>query len=120
MEKQKIEDIRLTDSEPPEYVGKIHDILKEADIKDDEYCIVISGKKDGNGINSFPAFCLGRRVDLRIVGDTFFADLMQADMQTGSKQYTVPFLLAASRIIKTLKDKINNIKEYDITTAKRS
>lgn len=120
MEKQKIEDIRLIDAEPPEYIGKIHDILKEADIKDDEYCIVISGKKDGNGINSFPAFCLGRRVDLRIVGNTFFADLMQADMETGSNDYTLPFLMAASKIIKAFKDKINNTKQYDTTTTRHS
>lgn len=120
MEKQKTIDIRLTDAEPPEYARKIRDILKEADIKDDEYCIVIAGKKDVGGINSFPAFCIGRSVDRKVMGEAFFADLMQTDMQTGSKDYTLPFLMAASKIIKAFKDEINNTKKYDTATTRHS
>lgn len=107
---KKIVDFRLNQrrSVPtPKYVEQILDILKNADICEDEFCMVISGKRDTsyNGINMESGYFFGDLIPLEEVSKAFWSALMNMDRKTDI-DITIRFLMEASRIIQILKEDI--------------
>lgn len=107
---KKIVDFRLNQrrSVPtPKYVEQMLDILKNADICEDEFCMVISGKRDTsyNGINMESGYFFGNLIPLEEVSKAFWNELMVMDRKTDI-DITIRFLMEASRIIQILKEDI--------------
>lgn len=107
---KKIVDFRLNQrrSVPtPKYVEQMLDILKNADICEGEFCMVISGKRDTsyNGINMESGYFFGNLIPLEEVSKAFWNELMVMDRKTDI-DITIRFLMEASRIIQILKEDI--------------
>ena len=108
---KKIVDFRLNQrrSVPtPKYIEQMLDILKNADVCEDEFCMVISGKRDspGNGINMESGYLFGDLIPLEDVSKAFWSELMVMDRKT-DLDITIRFLMEASKIIKLLKEDLN-------------
>lgn len=109
---KKIVDFRLNQrrSVPtPKYIEQMLDILKNADACEDEFCMVISGKRDtlGNGIYMESGYFFGDLIPLEEVSKAFWNELMIMDMKTDIDNITMRFLMEASKIIKMLKEEPN-------------
>lgn len=107
---KKIVDFRLNQrrSVPtPKYVEQMLDILKTADTCEDEFCMVISGKRDTsyNGISMESGYFFGDLIPLEEVSKAFWSNLMAMDRKT-DLDITMRFLMEASRIIQVLKEDI--------------
>lgn len=108
---KKIVDFRLNQrrSVPtPKYIEQMLDILKNADVCEDEFCMVISGKRvsPGNGINMESGYLFGDLIPLEDVSKAFWSALMVMDRKT-DLDITIRFLMEASKIIKMLKEDLN-------------
>ncbi len=89
----------------PKYVEQMLDILKNADTCEDEFCLVISGKRDTSykGINMESGYFFGDLIPLEEVSKAFWSELMVLDRKTDI-DITIRFLMEASRIIQVLKE----------------
>ena len=108
---KKIVDFRLNQrrSVPTlKYIEQMLDILKNADVCEDEFCLVISGKRDtpGNDIYMASGYLFGDLFPLDEVSKAFWNELMVMDRKT-DLDITIRFLMEASKIIKMLKEDLN-------------
>jgi len=108
---KKIVDFRLNQrrSVPtPKYIEQMLDILRNAEVCEDEFCMVISGKRNtpGNGINMECGYVFGDLIPLEEVSKAFWNELMVMDRKT-DLDITIRFLMEASKIIKMLKEDLN-------------
>ena len=108
---KKIVDLRLNQrrSVPtPKYIEQMLDILRNAEVCEDEFCMVISGKRDspGNGINMESGYFFGDLIPLEDVSKAFWSELMVMDRKTDI-DITMRFLMEASKFIKMLKEDLN-------------
>lgn len=122
MKKQKSVKIKLIDAEPPEHVKKMQEIITNTNIPEDEFCLLITGKKteseSESGFNMYSGYHIGEDVDIKQMAKAFFSDLMLLEMNTNIRDIVIPFLLAASDIIKQIKQKSNN-KQIHETNVKQ-
>ena len=105
---KKIVDFRLNQrrSVPtPKYIEQMLDILRNAEVCEDEFCMVISSKRDssGNGIYMESGYFFGDLIPLEEVSKAFWKELMVMDRKT-DLDITIRFLMEASKIIKMLKE----------------
>ena len=105
---KKIVDFRLNQRRnvpTPKYVEQMLDILKNADTCEDEFCMVISGKRGTsyNGIYMESGYFFGNLIPLEEVSKAFWSALMNMDRKT-DLDITMRFLMEASRIIQILKE----------------
>ena len=122
MEKdRKTIDIKMIDEKPPEHVIKMREIISSTNIPDDEFVLLVAGKKDGqSGYNMFSGYFIGKDVDKREMAKAFFSDLMLLEQQCKRIDIVHPFLVAASCIIKHVKESLTKIKtQHHETNAKQ-